>query len=39
MVKNSPFNTGAVGLIPGYGAEVPHAWWPKKTKHKTQAIL
>ena len=25
-------NTGGVGLIPGWGAKIPHASWPKKQK-------
>ena len=25
VVKNLPANTGAVGLIPGRGTEIPHA--------------
>ena len=34
MVKTSPSNAGGVGSIPGQGAKIPHASWPKKTKHK-----
>ena len=30
MVKTLPSNAGAVGLIPGWGAKIPHASWPKK---------
>ena len=37
--KTSPSNAGVVGLIPGQGAKIPHASWPKKPKHKTEAIL
>ena len=29
MVKTSPSNTGGVGSIPGQGAKIPHASWPK----------
>ena len=25
VVKNPPFNAGDVGLIPGWGAKIPHA--------------
>ena len=42
VVKTLPSNTGAVGLIPGRGAKIPHASQPKKQqkqKHKTEAIL
>ena len=27
------------GSIPGQEAKIPHDSWPKKTKHKTEAIL
>ena len=26
-----------MGPILGWGAKIPHAWWPKKPKHKTEA--
>ena len=44
VVKTSPSNAGDVGLIPGYGVNIPHALGPKKKKkkkpeHKTKAIL
>ena len=39
MVKTSPFSAGGAGSIPGQGAKIPHASWPKKPKHKTEAIL
>ena len=29
MVKSSPSNAGAVASIPGQGAEIPSASWPK----------
>ena len=29
MVKTSPSNVGDMGLIPGWGAKIPHASWPK----------
>ena len=27
--KTSPSNAGAAGSIPGWGAKIPHASWPK----------
>ena len=39
VVKTLPSSTGVVGLIPGQGAKMPHASWPKRPKHKTEAIL
>ena len=27
------------GLIPGWGVKIPHALWPKKSKHKTETGL
>ena len=30
---------GGVGSIPRWGPKIPHAWWPKKSKHRTEAIL
>ena len=29
MVKTSPSNVGGAGLIPGWGAKIPHALSPK----------
>ena len=29
MVETFPFKAGSVGLIPGQGAKIPHACWPK----------
>ena len=29
MVKTSPSNAGGAGSIPGRGAKIPHASWPK----------
>ena len=29
VVKISPFKAGVVGLIPGWGAKIPFALWPK----------
>ena len=34
MVKTSPSNAGGVGLIPGQGAKIPHALWPKNQNIK-----
>jgi len=34
-----PSNAGDVGLIPGWGATIPHASWPKIPKHEIEAIL
>ena len=39
MVKTLPSNIGGVGSIPGQGAEISHALWPKKPKHKTETVL
>ena len=36
-VKTLPSNAGGVGLIPGWGTEIPHASQPKKKK-KNQNI-
>ena len=33
VVKTLPSNAGGVGLIPGRRAKIPHALWPKKSKH------
>ena len=38
MVKTSPFNAEAIGLIPGQGAKIPRLA-AKKPKDKTEAIL
>ena len=32
MVKTSPSNAGGADLIRHWGARIPHASWPKKTK-------
>ena len=36
VVKTLPFNAGGESSIPGWGAEIPPALWPK---HKTGTIL
>ena len=36
MVKTSASNVGGVGSIPGWGAKIPHALWPKKPKNIKQ---
>ena len=38
VVETSPSSTGVAGSIPGQGAKIPHAPWPK-TQNKTGAIL
>ena len=32
MGETLPSNAGGVGLMPGQGAKIPHALWPKKKK-------
>ena len=39
LVKTSPPNARGVGSIPSQGTKIPHASWPKTSKHKTEAIL
>ena len=39
MVKTLHSNAGGAGLIPGLETEIPHTCGPKKTKHKTEAVL
>ena len=34
MVNTSPSNTGGVSSIPGQGAKIPHASWPKNQNIK-----
>ena len=34
MVKTLPSNLGDAGSIPGLGAKIPHAWWPKNQNLK-----
>ena len=34
MVKTSPSNAGGASLIPGQGAKIPHALWPKNQNIK-----
>ena len=34
LVKNSPSSAGGVGLIPGRGAKLLHALWPKNQNMK-----
>ena len=36
MVKTSPSNRGVVDLIPGWGAEIPYASWPKTQNIKQE---
>ena len=39
VFKNPHSSAGGAGLIPGRGAQIPHASRPKKPKHKSEAIL
>lgn len=39
VVETLTSNARGEGLIPGWGAKLPHASWPKKTKHKAKVIL
>ena len=39
MVKTSPSDAGAMGLIPGQGAKIPTCLLAKKPKYKTEAML
>ena len=34
MVKTTPFNAAGAGSIPGRGAEISHALWPKNQNIK-----
>ena len=34
VVKTSPSNAGGAGSIPGRGAKIPHASWPKNQNMK-----
>ena len=34
VVKTPPSNAGGAGLIPSWGAKVPHALWPKNQNIK-----
>ena len=34
VVKTSPSNSGGAGSIPGRGAKIPHALWPKNQNIK-----
>ena len=39
VVKTSASSAGGMGSFPGQGVKIPHALWPKKPKHKTEAVL
>ena len=39
MVKTPPSSARGAGLMPGWEAKIPHASWPEKPKHKTEAML
>ena len=32
--ETSPSNAGDMGLTPGWGAKIPHAWGPKQQNKK-----
>ena len=34
VIKTSPSNAGGAGSIPGRGAKIPYALWPKKQSSK-----
>ena len=34
VAKNLPSNAGGMGSIPGLGAKIPHALWPKNQNIK-----
>ena len=36
VVKTSPCNAGGTGLIPGWGAKIPHISQPKKKKSQSR---
>ena len=39
VVKTLPSNAEGVGLIPGWGAKIPHALWPKtKTSNRNYTV-
>ena len=38
VVKTSPSNAGGIGLIHGWGANIPYALGPKNQNQKTEAI-
>ena len=38
-VINTSSNARGAGSIYGWGAKIPHAFQPKKSKHKIEAIL
>ena len=39
VVKTSPFNAWGVDSIPGLGAKIPCALWPKKKKQPRNNIV
>ena len=39
LVKTLPSIAGGAGLIRDREANIPHTLQPKKTKHKTEAVL
>ena len=39
VVKTSPCNAGGTGLIPGWGAKIPHISQPKKKKKAKAEVV
>ena len=39
VVKILPSNAGGAGLIPGQGAKIPHALWPKNQNIKNRSNI
>ena len=39
VVKTSPSNAGGTGLIPGWGAKIPHALQPKNQNIKNKSNI
>ena len=39
VVKTSPSSAGGEGSIPGWGAKIPHALWPKNQNIKQKQYI
>ena len=39
VVRTSLTDAGGIGLIPGWGAQIPHALWPKNQDIKQSNIV
>ena len=39
VVRTSPTDAGGTGSIPGWGAQIPHASWPKNQDVKQSNIV